>query len=156
MTQRNRPSRQWYARMIEDTADDDFVIGPAAFSTVNQERNEAPLTVAFGMLVRLARRAKKLSSEQLAEKLSVESEEIQQIERDPGYHARPRTISAIARFFDLPLTELMKLAGAAVSNDEAFRNKALKFAAHSDDLSVLSSEEQELLRSFIRFLREKS
>lgn len=156
MTQRNRPSWQWYARMIEDAADDDFVIGPAAFSTVNQESNEAPLTVAFGMLVRLARRAKKLSSEQLAEKLSVDSEEIQQIEHDPGYHARPRTISAIARFFDLPLTELMKLAGAAVANDEAFRSKALKFAAHSDDLSALSSEEQELLRSFIRFLREKS
>lgn len=156
MNTRNRPSRQWYARMITDTADDDFVIGPAAFPAINNESNEAPLTVAFGMLVSLARRSKKLSLEQLAEKLSVERDEIHQIERDPNYHARPRTISAIARFFELPLTELMKLAGAAVSNDETFRSKALKFAAHSDDMSTLSGEEQEMLRSFIRYLREKT
>lgn len=155
MNSRNRPSRQWYARMITDTLDDDFVVGPAAFSAINKESNEAPLTVAFGMLVRLARRSKKLSLEQLAEKLSVEATEIHRIERDPGYHARPRTISAIAKFFDLPLTELMKLAGAAVSNDETFRSKALKFAAHSDDMSILNAEEQEMLRSFIRYLREK-
>ena len=155
MNSRNRPPRQWYARMIKDTLDDDFVVGPAAFSAVNKESNEAPLTVAFGMLVRLARRSKKLSLEQLAEKLSVETDEVNQIERDPGYHARPRTISAIAKFFDLPLTELMKLAGAAVSNDETFRSKALKFAAHSDDMSILSAEEQEMLRSFIRYLRDK-
>lgn len=156
MNTRNRPSRQWYARMITDTADDDFVIGPAAFSATDKESNEAPLTVAFGILVSLARRSKKLSLEQLAEKLLVERDEIYRIETDSSYHARPRTISAIAKYFDLPLTELMKLAGAAVSNDETFRSEALKFAAHSDDMSTLSGEEQEMLRSFIRYLREKS
>lgn len=155
MNSRNRPDRQWYARMINATLDDDFVVGPAAFSAVNNELNSTPLTVAFGTLVRLARRSKKLSVAQLADKLSVETDEVQQIEHDPAYHARPRTISSMARFFDLPLTELMKLAGAAASNDEAFRTKALKFAAHSDDMSVLSAEEQELLRSFIRYLRDK-
>ena len=155
MTTRNRPDRQWYARMIRETLDDDFVIGPAPFSASEAEATEPPLTVAFGMLVRLARRSKKLTVEQLAEKLSVDADEIQQIERDPAYHARPRTISNIARFFDLPLTELMKLAGAAVSNDDVFRTKALKFAAHSDDMSILTDEEQNMLRSFIRFLREK-
>jgi hypothetical protein len=36
-----------------------------------------------------------------------------------------------------------------------FRSKALKFAAHSDDMSILTDEEQKMLRSFIRFLREK-
>ena len=155
MNSKYRPDRQWYARMIQETMDDDFVIGPSAQPATKEEDSQPPITVAFGQLVRFSRRAKKLSAEELAKKLSVDSEEIQQIESDPSYRARPRTISNIASFFDLPLTELMKLAGAAVSNDDAFRSKALKFAAHSDDMAALSNEEQELLRSFIRYLREK-
>jgi hypothetical protein len=55
----NRPDRQWYARMIDETLDDDFVIGPAPF-TAGTKRDEPPLTVAFGTLVRLARRSKRL------------------------------------------------------------------------------------------------
>lgn len=155
MNTRNRPSHQWYARMIADTLNEDFVVGPAVFSTANKDEYDAPLTVAFGMLVSLARRSKKLNIRQFAEKLSVEVDEINMIESDPSYHSRPRTISAIASFLDLPLTELMKLAGAAVSNDEAFRSKALKFAAHSDDISTLNGEEQKILQSFIRYLRDK-
>lgn len=155
MTTKNRPDRQWYARMIDETLDDDFVIGPAPF-TAGAKQDETPLTVAFGTLVRLARRSKRLSVEQLAQNIAVDAEEVRKIEAEPTYQARPRTISNIARFFDLPVTEVMKLAGAAVSNDDIFRSKALKFAAHSEDMSVLTDDEHELLRSFIRFLREKS
>ncbi len=155
MNTRKRPDRQWYERMISKTLDDDFVIGPSAFAASSSETNVSPLTVAFGVLVSLARRSKTLSVNQLAGKLSVEADEIQQIEHNPAYSARPRTISKIASFFDLPMAELMKLAGAAVSNDETFRTKAMKFAAHSDDMSTLTSEEQEMLKSFIRFLRER-
>lgn len=155
MTTKNRPDRQWYARMIDETLDDDFVIGPAPFSA-GTKQDEMPLTVAFGTLVRLARRSKRLSVEQLAQNIAVDAEEVRTIEVDPSYQARPRTISNIARFFDLPVTEVMKLAGAAVSNDDIFRSKALKFAAHSEDMSVLTDDEHQLLRSFIRFLRDKS
>lgn len=156
MKSKYRPDRQWYARMIKETLDDDFVIGPAAFSEAADEVSQPPITVAFGLLVRFSRRAKRLSVEQLAEKLSVDTDELQHIEKDPAYRARPRTISNIATFFDLPFTELTKLAGAAVSNDDSFRNTALKFAAHSEDIAALSGEEKELLQSFIRYLREKS
>lgn len=155
MNTKYRPDRQWYARGIKETLDDDFVIGPAAFAIARQEA-KPPLTVAFGTLVRLARRSKKLSVEQLAEKLSVEVDEVQKIEKDPAHQARPRTISNIARYFELPLPEVMKLAGAAVSNDDVFRSKALKFAAHSDDMSILTDDEHEMLRSFIRYLRDKT
>lgn len=156
MNTKHRPDRQWYARMIQDTLDDDFVIGPA-FGTKPKAEVPAdqPLTVAFGLLVRFSRRAKRLSVEQLAEKLAVEAGELQHIERDPEFRARPRTISKLANFFDLPVGELMKLAGAAVSNDESFHTHALKFAAHSDDMAALTSEEQDMLRSFIRYLRDK-
>ncbi len=156
MNTKHRPDRQWYARMIQDTIDDDFLIGPAFGSKPKADAPaEQPLTVAFGLLVRFSRRAKRLSVDQLAEKLIVEASELQHIERDPDFRARPRTISKLANFFDLPVAELMKLAGAAVSNDESFKTNALKFAAHSDDMAALTSEEQDMLRSFVRYLRDK-
>jgi len=156
MNSKHRPNRQWYARMVQETLDDDFVIGPA-FEEKAQEPApaEQPLTVAFGLLVRFSRRAKRLSVEELADKLSVEADELQHIERDPEFRARPRTISKVANFFDLPVSEVMKLAGAAVSNDASFNSNALKFAAHSDDMAALSREEQEALKSFVRYLRDQ-
>ncbi len=157
MYSKHRPDLLWYARMIRDTLDDDFVIGPA-FDTKAKEAavpDAQPLTVAFGLLVKLSRRAKRLSVEELAEKISVEAEELEHIEREPDFRARPRTISKIANFFDLPVAEVMKLAGAAVSNDTSFNTTALKFAAHSDDMAALSREEQEALKSFVRYLRDQ-
>ena len=157
MNSKHRPDPQWYARMIQDTLDDDFVIGPAFDAKAKEAAApaEQPLTVAFGLLVKLSRRAKRLSVEALAEKLSVEVDELQHIEHEPEFRARPRTISKIANFFDVPVEEVMKLAGAAVSNDALFNTHALKFAAHSDDMTALTREEQEALKSFVRYLRDQ-
>lgn len=156
MNSKHRPDRQWYARMIQETLDDDFVIGPAFDAKAKEAAPaEPPLTVAFGLLVKFSRRAKRLSVEELAERLSVEADELQHIERDPEFRARPRTISKVANFFDLPVGEVMKLAGAAVSNDASFNTNALKFAAHSDDMAALTREEQEALKSFVRYLRDQ-
>ena len=156
MNSKHRPDRQWYARMIQETLDDDFAIGPAFDAKAKENAAaEPPLTVAFGLLVKLSRRAKRLSIEALAEKLSVDADELNHIEHEPEFRARPRTISKVANFFDLPVSELMKLAGAAVSNDASFNTNALKFAAHSDETVALSREEQEALKSFVRYLRDQ-
>ena len=156
MNSKHRPDRQWYARMIQKTLDDDFVVGPAFGAEAKEDAPvEQPLTVAFGLLVKLSRRAKRLSVEELAEKLSVEADELKQIEHDPAFRARPKTISRVADFFDLPVREVMKLAGAAVSNDASFNTNALKFAAHSDEMAALTREEQEALKSFVRYLRDQ-
>lgn len=156
MNSKHRPDRQWYARMIQETLDDDFVVGPAFEAKGKEDAPaEQPITVAFGLLVKLSRRARRLSVEELAEKLSVEADELQRIEHEPEFRARPRTISKVANFFALPVGEVMKLAGAAVSNDASFKTNALKFAAHSDDMAALTREEQEALNSFVRYLRDQ-
>ena len=55
MTTTHRPDPQWYARMIQDTLDDDFVIGPAFGAKPKADAPaEQPLTVAFSLLVRLS------------------------------------------------------------------------------------------------------
>jgi DNA-binding XRE family transcriptional regulator len=80
--------------------DHDDLIGPSAFPQVEQT---VPRTaIAFGALVRLDRRSCKLTVAGLAKALDVEEVEIRNIEHDPAYRARPRTILRIAQHFKLP------------------------------------------------------
>ncbi len=154
MVERIRPSADWYRRKILAMADHDYLIGPPAVPEEDEANRGAPTVLAFGALVRLERRDGKLTVAQLAKILDIEEEELRSIEHDPAYRARPRTILGIARHFRLPAKEVMKLAGAAASNDERFVEKAMRFAAKSDDMGALSREEQQLLQSFVEFLRE--
>lgn len=156
MKERIRPSADWYRRKVFSMEDKDFLVGPIFDPAELAESVKSTVSLAFGSLLRLERRNRKLTVSQLAEKLNVDEEEIRGIEHDPRYRARPRTISGIAREFGLPLKEVMKLAGAAASNDERFTENAMRFAAHSDDLGALSRDEKELLRSFVQFLKDNA
>ncbi|HEX8980819.1 MAG TPA: helix-turn-helix transcriptional regulator [Parasulfuritortus sp.] len=153
MTDRIRPSADWYRRKIQAIGNHDFFIGPKTDPQVHGEHN-VPRALAFGTLVRLERRNSKLTIAELAKTLDIEEDELREIEHDPQYQARPRTIIEIARYFKLPPKTVMKLAGAAATNDERFTEKAMKFAAHSDDIGTLNEEEKKLLRSFVEFLRD--
>jgi transcriptional regulator with XRE-family HTH domain len=150
MAKRTPLSAEWYRRQINRCGDLDFTAGPAP-----ESKAQTSVTVAFGTLVRLQRRSKGLSVVDFAKILDIEDDELRRIEHDSSYSARPRTITSIAKQFGVPTVELMKLAGAAVSNDPYFQEKALKFAAHSDDIGILSLEEREMLQSFVQFLRDK-
>lgn len=154
MAERRTLDAGWYRRNIERAADLEFQVGPRP--VLEARNDELPVTIAFGTLVRLERRSKGLSVVQLAKRLSIEEEEVRLIEHDASYRARPRTIIYIAKEFGLPHKEVMKLAGVAKSNDEAFAEAALKFAAHSDDIGVLTSEEKKMLRNFVEFLKDKA
>ena len=154
MAERIHPAPEWYQRKVLSLSDRDDPIGPPAFAAEATVALETAL--AFGALVRLERRNAKMTVASLAAALDVEETEIRGIEHDPAYRARPRTIVGIAQHFKLPTKEVMKLAGAAASNDEQFKEQALRFAAHSDDMGGLSDDEKQLLRSFVEFLRERS
>ena len=139
MTTRNRPSGDWYRRKVMEIGDSDFGAGPAEGDEPPQ--GAAALGIAFGSLVQLERRARKLSIEAMAEALDIAEDDLRNIEHNPGYRARPRTIINIAKGFELPAKELIKLAGAAASNDSNFEKMALKFAAHSDVLGARSPKQ---------------
>ncbi len=156
MKARTRPSADWYRRKVFSMEDKEYLIGPILDPVELAEGVKASASLAFGSLLRLERRNRKLTVSELARNLNVDEDEIRGIEHDLHYRARPRTISGIAREFGLPLKEVMKLAGAAASNDERFTEKAMRFAAHSDDLGALSKDEKELLRAFVQFLKDNA
>lgn len=151
MTIRNRPSGDWYKRKIMEIGDVDIGAGPICEE--DPVPTNAPLNIAFGALVQLERRSRNLTVEAMADALDIAEDDLRNIEHNPTYRAGPRTIINIAKGFDLPARELMKLSGAAASNDTVFEKMALKFAAHSDVLGKLTSEERQLLNEFVQFLK---
>jgi transcriptional regulator with XRE-family HTH domain len=115
----------------------------------------AEMTIAFGTLIELSRRKRRLTVQQLADEAEIDVGEIVAIERkQSGYVPKPRTIHQLATFFHLPEKGLMKLSGAVISRDEKLRTAALRFAAKSAGLDKLTKNEEELLHEIVKCLSE--
>lgn len=154
MRERMRPSADWYRRRIMKGEDIDPIAGPLPSDLIETEESPLSSRIAFGTFVRLERRGKRMSIAELASKLRVDESEVRQIEHDPAYKVKPRTIVSLATFFGVPTQALIKLSGAARSIDAGFKTEALRFAAHSDDIVGLSADEQAMLREFVQFLKQ--
>lgn len=120
------------------------------------EEKIIPLRVALGHLVHQLRRKESLSIEELAKRSKVSEDEIRKVEHDPHYSARPRFIFQLSEYFKVPLSVLAQISGATNEIDRTLYNEAIKYAAHSDDISSLSTEEREMLDAFITLLSERS
>lgn len=118
---------------------------------VHQE-DDFPEAYAFGALVQLLRRDRKLSVDQLASAAQVATPELMSIELDPEYVAEPRTVYQISRYFGLPDRPLMKLATVTTPRNDRLRDAAVRFAANASRVMELSHEERAALAEFIQFL----
>ena len=118
------------------------------------EKRTLQLKHAFGLFIRQLRLRDGMSIEALAKVASVLAEELEAIEHDPHYQARPRTVVQLAKVFKIATPKMMKLSGVAHAADDALEDEALKFAAKSDGVSSLNREEQSLINDFVKFLNE--
>lgn len=107
---------------------------------------------AFGALVQLLRRDRKLTVDQLALAVQVEAPELISIEHDPKYVPKPRTVFQISKYFGLPDRPLMKLANVTTTHNDRLRDAAVRFAASSSKVMELSREERTALAEFVQFL----
>jgi HTH-type transcriptional regulator, competence development regulator len=112
------------------------------------------LRLALGVFVSQLRRQKGLSIAELAEQADVDEEELKNVERDPGFTATAYLIYQLSQFFDLPLANLSQMAGQTHAVDRAFYNEAVRYAAHSEDLSTMTREESAALNAFVTTLRD--
>lgn len=104
------------------------------------------------VLMLQVRRRDKMSIGQLADRIKVESEELERIEGDPRYVPRPRTLHRIAEYLNVPALAVQSLTADAVVRSEKVAEESLRFAASSDDLSALSRAERQRLNDFVKFL----
>ena len=77
-----------------------------------------------------------------------------QLSANGTFEAGPRAIYHLSRVFGVDSSKFAEISGAATSIDRVLGSKALKFAAKSDGVSTLNSEEQELLDEFVRLLNK--
>lgn len=107
---------------------------------------------AFGSLVQLLRRDRKLTVDELAAAVHVAVPELISIEFDPKYVPKPRTVFQLSNYFGLPDRPLMKLANVTTVHSDRLRDAAVRFAANSSKVMELSREERAALAEFVGFL----
>jgi transcriptional regulator with XRE-family HTH domain len=163
-------SPDWLRRKVESDPDVDTDAGPsikllesigmflpADLIPAEAEKDKTVRVVeAFGVLVRQLRRQKQWTIEELAKRARVDAEDLRHIERDPHYRPRPRVVHQLSAVYGVPERPLMKLSGATITRDHDFEEKAMRFAAKSDDMSKLSQEEQQALNDYVKYLIEQA
>jgi HTH-type transcriptional regulator, competence development regulator len=149
-------NKAWCLSMAEQEGTGEIGAGEIANDPTFQDEGENTLAInrlpAFGRFVKLMRGQLQISIEGLAEKTSLDTEELLSVEDNPDYQPEPRTIYQLSRVFGVPQQRLMQLAGLATSNDDALREEAVRFAARSEPMAQLTTEQRSALETFIAFL----
>ena len=164
--------KEWLRRKIESDPDVEVEAGPDLndwallrrlddenlqeenLATV-KERQVIPLRMSLGLLVRQLRLRDGLTVEALAKEAKVSEEELNQVEHNPNYTARPRLIHNLSEYFEVRLEDLSQLAGTTRTVDRKLYNTAVKYAAMSDAAAVLTEEQREILDGFVAMLNER-
>ena len=161
MNARRPVNREWLQRMAD--AEDQCAsvsVGGLAHelgSLRSVPPDQMPLTqIAFGKLVELSRRQLGLSWEELARRADIDVAELLSIERVKNVKVEPRTIFKLSQVLELPPTRLMELAGLAIRSDHHLDDAAVHFAACSEPVDKLSSDEQRALQEFVKTLASLS
>jgi hypothetical protein len=113
--------------------------------------------IAFCQFVTLARRGRGMSVEELASAADIDLGELVTIEQhDPHFTPDTRSVYQLANFFSVSRPRLMALAGLTRPKNDNVVEEALKFAARSVSVAMLSDAERTILEGYVSLLREKA
>lgn len=154
-------TKEWCVRMSEIEANAEIGAGLYALDPVfdgetmpSHEANEET-NIAFGRFVRLMRRHRGLTLEKLAEDTDVEIAELVEIEDDVHHRPEPRTVYQLANYFKVPRSNLLQVAGLTAPRDNRLFDEAVRFAARSESVAVLTPEERTALEAFVAVLSKE-
>lgn len=161
---------EWLRRKIASDPESDPEAGPSLSEdpedvfgevegenvAVMSEPKVVHMRVALGVLVRQLRLKEHLSIGELAERAQVSEDELRLVEHDPHYTARPRLIFQLSSYFNVSLATLSQMSGATHAVERKLYNDAIQYAARSEDISVLTPEQLEMLNAFVAMLNERS
>ena len=155
-------SKEWCIRMAQLEANAEIGVGRLAidpvldgeFGPLKASDEDVP-NIAFGRFIRLMRRQRGISLENLAEKADVDITELVEIENDPHHKPELRTTYQLAKFFNVPRSGLMQVSGLAVPKDVKLYDEAVRFAARSSPTTELTHEESVALEAFVAVLSKQ-
>jgi HTH-type transcriptional regulator, competence development regulator len=113
------------------------------------------MRAALLRLIQLSRREKQLTIEEFANKADINVAELILIDNNPTYMPAPRTIYKLSHLLNVPSKTLSTLAGMVKERDVQFEEAAIQFAANSEPMEQLSSDQIKILRDYIKFLSER-
>ena len=108
----------------------------------------------FGKLIEFARRDRGWSAERLAEEAKIDLAELVNIESDRDFIPQPRTVLQLAQRLGYSTERMMELAGLTTCRSEPINEAALRFAARSEPVSLLTTAEREAYHQFVKVLVE--
>ena len=110
---------------------------------------------ALQRFVELSRRSMNLSVEKLAERADIDLSELIALETDIHHLPEPRTLYQLAQVFNVSQSKLMELSGLTQPKDIHYLEEAVRYAARSESIEKLTTEEQAALDGLISVLSEK-
>jgi transcriptional regulator with XRE-family HTH domain len=158
-------SNEWLRRKIAGDPDIETEAGRSLTSPPIEEiesgkeavmpaRNVTQMRIALGTFVHQLRQRDGLTLQELAIKADVSESELRQVETNPSYTAGPRLIHKLSHHFGTPLTNLYQLSGRTHAVERRLYNEAVRYAAHSDDVTPLSHEQLQALNGFVAVLNQ--
>lgn len=149
-------SKEWLLRMAEKEGNGIVSVGGliGQVKTTSQVPSApAAERSALAQLVEWQRRKLRLTVAALANKADIELEDMLAAEKGEEI-PEPRTVFKLAQALGLPIDKLMHLGGLVVKRDSKLEQAAVRFAACSAPISVLTPEEAKALEEFVRVLGE--
>lgn len=154
--------RKWLERRA-DQEDRHFIsvgglvstLDPTCQTELTSTKSVETTKTAFVRLLQLARRERRLTLENLAEKADVDLAALVKIETDETFEPDLRTVHQLASVLDLPVKKLMVLAGLLHVKDAGLQQASVRFAARSEPIGNVSPEEHAALEEYVKFLNER-
>lgn len=111
--------------------------------------------LALGRFINLMRRDQGLSIEALAQKADVEIGDLLSLEKNANHLPDVRTLYQLSEVFGVSQEKLMGLSGLTHANDD-YVEEAVRYAAKSASVEVLSEDEHVILNGLISVLSENA
>lgn len=147
---------EWLLEAAENEEGGIVSVGGLAFRAQGEFKaagTPGPERTALAHLLELQRRNMRLSVESLASQSDVEVEEILEVEQGHGV-PEPRTLFKLAQVLKLRDDKLMHLAGHVSRPDPRLEQAAVRFAARSAPMDLLTAEEAAALAEFVKELAD--
>lgn len=155
-------SKKWYQKAIAP-GEVDFVEAGVHLATIRD--NVAPLAlepsnfydlnIAFGRFVKLMRRKMGSTIESLALSADIDVEELLEIEDNLQYRPDIRSVVQLAKTFSVDKDKMLQMANLVIPKDRKLFDEAIRFAARSEPVAQLTSNESLALDAFVAFLSKK-
>ena len=121
----------------------------SSISTISQH-------LTFGRFVEVMRRKQGWTVSDLAIVAEVSPEELLVIEGDPYHEPELSTVFGLAKTFNLPAKNLVRMAGLTQGGSSRLREESVRFAACSESKEPLTEEENTALQAFLKVIVEES